>query len=444
MDRLDQIAIRNTEVGRPIVVLDDDPTGTQTVHDVPVLTVWDTASLTKALETNQVVYLLTNSRALGEKDAMELAATIGNQLRFTGLDPIVISRSDSTLRGHFPAEVDALGLEMDLTLLVPYFGAGGRLTVDGIHHLVSDGRMVPVSETEFADDPRFGYRSSYLPEWVEEKSGGRIRASQVTLIRLADLREGGPSRVAELLENGAPVAVSDVTDDTDLEILVLGLQTAERSGLRVVSRTAASFVRVRAGMREQPLLSPEEIVDPKGSGGLVLVGSFVPTTTRQVAKLRAIPDIKWFEIDVGELIGGRFEPAAMTGAVAAVLESDGVVVIESSRSFDPAVKGEVSDALCRIVSELSVHPRFLMVKGGITSSDIATRGLGVRAATVLGQLLPGVPVWRLGPEASFPGLAYVVFPGNVGSADSLALAVQGLIHAASLQTPRRSPPGTIG
>ena len=68
----------------------------------------------------------------------------------------------------------------------------------------------------------------------------------------------------------------------------------------------------------------------------------------------------------------------------------------------------------------------MIAKGGITSSDVATRGLGVKRALVRGQLLPGVPVWRLGAEARFPGIDYVVFPGNVGSDTALADAVQQL------------------
>jgi uncharacterized protein YgbK (DUF1537 family) len=80
--------------------------------------------------------------------------------------------------------------------------------------------------------------------------------------------------------------------------------------------------------------------------------------------------------------------------------------------------------LISIVRGLQVRPRFLIAKGGITSSDVATRGLGVRRALVRGQILPGVPVWRLGAEARFPGLDYVVFPGNVGGDTALADAVR--------------------
>jgi uncharacterized protein YgbK (DUF1537 family) len=65
----------------------------------------------------------------------------------------------------------------------------------------------------------------------------------------------------------------------------------------------------------------------------------------------------------------------------------------------------------------------LIAKGGITSSDIATKSLKVKLAMVAGSILPGVPVWKLGEESLFPGMHYVIFPGNVGGDDALSLAV---------------------
>ena len=69
----------------------------------------------------------------------------------------------------------------------------------------------------------------------------------------------------------------------------------------------------------------------------------------------------------------------------------------------------------------------MVSKGGITSSVLATDALNVRRAQVLGQILPGVPVWQLGPEARYPGMPYVVFPGNVGGPDALLKAV-AILH----------------
>jgi uncharacterized protein YgbK (DUF1537 family) len=57
---------------------------------------------------------------------------------------------------------------------------------------------------------------------------------------------------------------------------------------------------------------------------------------------------------------------------------------------------------------------------------VGVKALGVVRATVLGQAAPGVPVWRTGPESRFPGLSYVIFPGNVGDVDTLRVIVEKL------------------
>ena len=182
--------------GTKIVVLDDDPTGTQTVHGVPVLTSWDTSVLAAELRSGQsLFYVLTNSRALSQEDAVALACALGANLsqaaRQTGSRLSVISRSDSTLRGHYPAETDALaralGLAPDGVLIAPYFQEGGRFTINDVHY-VREGRcLVPAAETEFARDPVFGYSRSNLRQWVEEKTGGGWRAQQALSLSLRRL-----------------------------------------------------------------------------------------------------------------------------------------------------------------------------------------------------------------------------------------------------------------
>lgn len=47
----------------------------------------------------------------------------------------------------------------------------------------------------------------------------------------------------------------------------------------------------------------------------------------------------------------------------------------------------------------------------------------MRRVQVLGQIMAGVPVWRLGSESEYPGLPYMVFRGNVGERDTLASIV---------------------
>ncbi|MGC8877632.1 MAG: four-carbon acid sugar kinase family protein [Anaerolineae bacterium] len=438
------------ESRRKIVVLDDDPTGTQTVHDVPVLTGWSVEALCAELESDlPAFYILTNSRSLSLAEAVALNTTVGRNLleaRYrSGREFVVVSRSDSTLRGHFPGEVKALAQalqqQFDAWLIIPFFLEGGRYTVHDVHYVAEGEQLVPAGETEFARDVVFGYHASNLREWVEEKTRGDVRASDVASISIDDLRLGGPDRVTEqltALRNGN-ICIVNAASMRDLQVFVLGLLRAEALGKRFLYRTAASFVQVRAGLAPHPLLQRSDFDLSFGSGGLIVVGSYVPRTTAQIRTLISRSDICSLEVAVEALLDDEHwqqETKRLARQADQLLRSGCNVMLYTSRQLVTGANAEhslnigrrVSEGLVSIVRAISARPRYLVAKGGITSSDVATYGLDVKRAMVMGQILPGVPVWRLGPESRFPGLAYVVFPGNVGDAQSLLRVVQMLSY----------------
>jgi uncharacterized protein YgbK (DUF1537 family) len=458
-----------------LVVLDDDPTGTQTVYDVPVLTVWDVDTLRGELARPEpCFFILTNSRSLPADAARELNCEIARHLReavwrnegFTS-EPAharqlccraftLISRSDSTLRGHYPLETDVLAEELgpfDATILIPYFEAGGRYTVGDVHYVAEGDVLVPAAETPFARDAAFGYRSSNLRDYVEEKTAGRVKAAGVLSITLDDLRRGGPATVMKTLRSlpANAVCIVNAAATRDLEVFVAGLGEAEALGRRYLFRTAAQFVAARLGLEPRPLWRPlgtaasqppsagrlESRCFERRMGGLTMVGSFVPKTTAQLDALLASPEQVRVEVSVVHILNSTRRAAELSRVVAQTNQSlsagrDAVVFTSrqlvtghnAAGSLD--IGARVSDALVEVVRRLEIRPRYLIAKGGITSSDLATNGLGVKRALVLGQVLPGVPVWELGPKTKFPGLPYVVFPGNVGGPEALLDAVQQL------------------
>jgi uncharacterized protein YgbK (DUF1537 family) len=439
------------ESGRKIVALDDDPTGVQTVHDVAVLAGWDRNVLADELQRPEALFfVLTNSRSLPRDRAaslnQEIAANLIAANGETGVAFALVSRSDSTLRGHFPAETDALASALggvDGVLICPAFFEGGRMTAGDVHLVREGDRLVPAAETEFARDTTFGYRARSLPDWIAEKTGGRVPATDVASLSLRDIRVGGVDRVAELLcgvQNGQPVVVNAL-GYPDLWTVVLGLLRAEERGKRFLYRSGASFVRARAGIGDQPLLTRGDLLGrnaPSPARGVMVVGSHVRRSTEQLERLLALPSAVGMEVRVAELLG---DAGTRSGEVARLRQqmNDALAqrlspVVFTSRSLLRPEGGDeleiartVSDALVRIVQGLEVVPDFVIGKGGITSSDVGTRGLGARRARVLGQVRPGVPVWRLGPESRFPGMPYVVFPGNVGSPETLVEIVAELI-----------------
>lgn len=460
--------------GHKVVVIDDDPTGTQTVYDVPVLTGWEVENLREEFRRPELCfYILTNSRSLPSDEAGILAREVGTNLHAAaeGRSFTVVSRSDSTLRGHFPIETDALHEALgpfDATFLIPYFEDGGRYTIDDVHYIAEGDELIPTADTPFACDAVFGYRSSHLPSYVEEKSGGRIKASEVQSIGLSELRQGGPDAITSRLlklSKGC-VAVVNAAGVTDLDVFVMGVLAAEAQGRRYCFRTAAQFPAARLGLEPRPLrtawtlgiatMGDRETADPTNAeaasssrptgtkespiqahstGGLTLVGSYVPATTRQLARLTEVEALLQIELRVDQVLSSRRHQllADISRVVTVALSAGQDVVVFTSRSQinadSPAVSLQIgrriSEALVELLRGLEVRPKYIVAKGGITSSDLATHALGVQRAMVLGQVLPGVPVWRLGEEARFPGLTYVVFPGNVGGAEALAEVIKG-------------------
>ena len=457
-----------------LVVLDDDPTGTQPVARVPVLTRWREEDLAWALddraERPHAVYVLTNSRSLPAAQAMartrEVDAAASAAATRSGVRPVFVSRSDSTLRGHFPAETDALvaglaeqGAAVDGVLMVPAFPDAGRVTIGGVHYLrqpAADPQtgplLVPVNDTEFARDATFGYGTADLPGYVQEKTAGRIRAEQVLRVDLRVLRSGTEA-VREVLAavTGGTVVVADAVAEDDLRALALGLAAAEAHGRRFVYRVGPSFVRARIGQAQpQPLTTAALRAAramgttgvPPAAGGLVVVGSHVDLTTRQLAHLQATrPDLPAIEIEAPAVLSEDSRAEHLQAVVQRVLTglAAGDVLVHTSRTLVRGRDAEDSLAQARSVSAAvvqvvravieQVRPAFVVAKGGITSSDVATAGLGIHRAEVLGPMLPGlVSAWAAveGPAA---GLPYVVFAGNVGAQDSLTEVVRRLDEA---------------
>ncbi len=434
-----------------VVALDDDPTGTQTVHGVPVVTRWQADDLSRALATGDpALYILTNSRSLSLHEAQEINREIARNLiqaaKVTNRPITIVSRSDSTLRGHFPGEVDALegalvetsGMQFDGLCIIPFFSEGGRYTINDVHY-VDDGEfLVPVAQTPYAKDPVFGYSHSKLPEWVEEKTKGRVKASEVLTISIETIREGGPDAVADqLLQLGeGQVAVVNAASDRDLEVFVWGLKATEAQGKLFIFRTAASFVKVAAGIMDRPLLTRAEVVDdrPEG-GGLIVFGSYVQRSTIQLKNVLELRDLHAVEVPVHRALepdtrpgiidesSKRINDALKTGKDS-LLYTSREVITSPDREENLAIGKAISSALMEIVQLVEIEPRYLIGKGGITSSDLATKGLQVSIAHVLGQIIDGVPVWRLGAGSRWPGVPYVVFPGNVGEPDAVAKVIR--------------------
>jgi uncharacterized protein YgbK (DUF1537 family) len=434
------------EKERPmIVVLDDDPTGTQTVHGISVVTNWSQETIDKEFSSTEVsvFFILTNSRSFRRRKAYEVAKTIAERVRVSSQKfhrkVMIVSRGDSTLRGHYQAETEALEIGLDLKdckqFLVPAFFEGGRYTIDDIHYMKNDDGFIPVGESPFAKDNTFGYQSSNLKEWISEKTDYKILKEDVYSFSLSDLRDKGPKYITDVLKEHQNVKyfIVNATCYEDLESFALGYLN---SGLPAVIRSSASFVNAIANISKKPLLENNSFENTV-NGGLTIVGSYVPKTTEQLNKLMEDKSFAFYEIRVNEILLEINRVQMVKEACEFIdvnISKNKEVVIYTSRAVKKGINGDdslqivnkVSACLIEIVKGIKVTPKYILTKGGITSSDIAVESLGVKKAIVQGQIIPGVPVWRLGKETKFPNVPYIIFPGNVGDSNALTNALTKL------------------
>lgn len=438
-----------------IIVLDDDPTGVQTVHGVSVYTDWSLESIDRGFkEENSMFFVLTNSRgftaAETTKAHQEIAANIVAAAKKNNRKFTIISRGDSTLRGHYPLETEVLkgtveaqsDIRFDGEIILPFFKEGGRFTIDNVHYVQYDTELVPAGETEFAKDRTFGYTKSHLGEWAEEKSNGRYKAEHMTYISLESLRAMNMDLIEQQLLNVEDFnkVIVNAVDYADVQIFTIALIRAINKGKHFMFRSAAALTKVMGGVSDKSLLTREEMMsEHTNHGGLVIIGSHVKKTTEQFEELKKSGAVEFVEFNVHLVL----EPDQFENELNRVVETTNKFILQGKnvavytrrerldlgadrKEEELKLSVKISDAVTSIVKRLEVRPSYIIAKGGITSSDIGTNGLEVKRATVAGQIRPGIPVWTTGSESKFPGISYVIFPGNVGTKTDLREVVEML------------------
>jgi uncharacterized protein YgbK (DUF1537 family) len=409
------------------VVLDDDPTGTQSATGVRVLLESDADLIERALRSADSVYVQTNSRAIDEAaaialvsrvraDALTAAERLGEEVQF-------VLRGDSTLRGHVFAETEVF-LEGDaIMLFVPAFPDGGRTTRDGVHYVRVDGHDLRADESEYAADPVFPFDTSVLADYVARKSGRAGLPVPLAAVQGVDSLE------AVLLDAPAgAVVVPDAVTNDDIRQIAEAVRRARSAGAQIVVRSASPLAAMLAGVESDGLLE-RPLVD-RALPTLLVCGSHTEGATRQLA---GVTD-RWGAPVVIDTVAALSDPAAAAAGAATEARGrvarDGLAVVTSERvrlaEHDTLNHGErVMAALTDVVQAVLPDVEVVVSKGGITSAEVASTGIGARSAVVLGQVLPGVSVWEL--EARDGRLLlYVVVPGNVGGPETLVDVLDAL------------------
>lgn len=427
-----------------IIVLDDDPTGSQTVHSCLLLTRWDVKTLHDAmLDPSPLFFILTNTRGMNADLAADITREVCKNIQLAldelikeerAINPILVSRSDSTLRGHYPVETDVIAEELgpfDAHFLVPAFIEGGRITRDSVHYLVVDGKEIPVHETEFANDSVFSYQHSYLPDYVEEKTNGRIHANEVERFLLDEVRGNPLSHLLNLKDNAC--CVVDAETQNDLDQFADKLKEAATQGKRFLFRSGASILTSLANLSPQPVAADAMSQYVRNNkAGAIIVGSHVQKTTQQLEQLLKQTKVIGLEVNVERISTDRDAllkdileeaNAAHSKNLSFVIYTSRTEKVFTDQQTRLKFGEDVSAFLMDIVRQLPETLGFLISKGGITSNDVLSSGLALHTSRVVGQILPGCSVVCCPTNhPRYPDMPVVIFPGNVGNTDSLALA----------------------
>lgn len=438
-----------SKLNKTCIVIDDDPTGNQTVHNVPLLTDWSQELLEEEFKKKTpIFFLLTNSRSLTAKETQEVYIEIVENIKKaslkTGRGYSIISRSDSTLRGHFKTEVSTIqkieNKQNAITVFIPVMFEGGRVTAHDIHYIKEEDNLLPVSASPFAKDHTFGYQSSNLKDWIQEKTEGKVIASSIKSISLKELRSEAVERLADRIneiEKGTYL-IANALDYRDLDKVSCAMLLAEKKGKEILYRTSSSFVPSYVGMPPKNLLKASEITNGATTiGGITIVGSYVPKSSSQLKNvLEDLENITQIEVEVSVVLTKDREQYLKTLVIAidkSIASGKDVVIYTSRKLITGKSKKEtieiafnISKALIYLIQQIKNRPKYILAKGGITSNDIAIKGLGMKRSITIGQILPGVSVWKMGEETRFPNIGYMVFPGNVGTKDSLKQLIKKL------------------
>ena len=441
-----------------IIIIDDDPTGSQTVNDCNLILRWDYETLLKGLkDSSNLLFILANTRSLSKEDVKIRLKEICSVLReiinnssFAEEDFVLISRGDSTLRGHNFVEPDIINELLgpfDATFYIPAFIEGNRTTVNG-NHFVDN---IPINETIFSKDKIFGFNTSNIKELICEQSNYQLDFNNIENIFIKDfeaLETNQPSKLfmqIEKLKNNKKVIV-DIMDYSQLDKFSSIIRSLLKKK-KFLFRSAASFIsslsNVKRTQKDHIYFSQlrRKNNSDKAMKGLIVVGSYVELTTRQLNKVLEISLCKPIEINVFKLyeffkIGDNLNLNSLKklilNSIRQNLSRESIPVLYTSRKIiSPIDKNDLiqfqlflSVFIAEIVSAIKNEIGYLISKGGITTNTIISKGLEADSVYLEGQILPGISLVTFDLLEQKGKLPIVTFPGNIGNNMSLVTALE--------------------
>ena len=437
-----------------IIVIDDDPTGSQTVHDCLLLLRWDVDTLKKGFQSSSnLFFILANTRALSENQAEERLKEIADALNdvistqgYNKDELIFISRGDSTLRGHNflePYTLSKLLGPFHATFHIPAFIEGKRITKNG-NHFVGD---LPAHKTIYAQDKNFGFQTNNVGQLLCQKSKNKLEFKKIKNIfhselAISDVNES--NKVSEMVANltGNTHVVVDALNYSQLKVFskIIMKYHTQKSFL---FRSAASFVSTISNIHKNRKKTSyystlcRKNRDNKYMIGLIVIGSYVELTNRQLKKISERDAINLIELDVSEFhqihkLEDRhiqidlFKTKlikeirnSIDKCFTPILHTSRKYLISGNKSEQRQFSNSLAYFMAQLVAEIKFEIGYLISKGGITTNLILSEGLNADVVYLEGQILPGISlVTHKIPELDIK-IPVVTFPGNIGDDYSL-------------------------
>jgi len=442
-----------------IIIIDDDPTGSQTVSDCNLILRWDYETILKGLKgSSNLLFILANTRSLAEKDVKirlkEICSSlekIMNNVLFAEEKFIVISRGDSTLRGHNfiePFIINQLLGPFDATFYIPAFIEGNRTTING-NHFVDN---IPIHKTIFSKDKIFGFKTSNIKELIYQQSNRQINNNHIENIFIKDfdeLDQNQPNHIQTYMENlkNNKKVIVDIIDYSQLDKFSRIVKTLIKKK-KFLFRSAASFIsslsNIKQTQKDKTYFSQLRRKNSSNQimKGLVVIGSYVKLTTLQLNAVLGISLCKPIEINVYKLYDCfkhkdnlnqiNHLKEKILFSIRSYLSQDDIPVLFTSREIiSPRDKNDLiqfqyflSVFIANIVSAVKNELGYLISKGGITTNTILSEGLHADSVYLEGQILPGVSLVTFNLLKQKGKLPIVTFPGNIGNRMSLVKALE--------------------
>ena len=437
-----------------IIVIDDDPTGSQTVNDCLLLLRWDYKTLLEGFKSkSKLFFILANTRALSEEDVQKRLKEICNSINYIiknegyeNEEIIFVSRGDSTLRGHNflePNLINTLLGPFDATFHIPAFLEGNRITMFGKHFVEN----IPAHQTVYAKDKIFGYETNNIGELLCMKSHSKLNLCEIKNLIFSDIEKldlKNSNKVFQFLSN--------LNNNNQVIVVIKNYYHLEKfcSAIlklipekRFLFRTAASFISTISNSKQikkgNSYFSNLRRKNDKNefSPGLFIIGSHIELSTIQLSYLLESQSVKQVELNVTnfynifklkdnkkQLLQFKKE---LLSQIKFYLNKKITPIFSTSRKFivlnDNDNQSTFQYALAIFIAELVKELRndlsYIISKGGITTNTILSNGLDSNYVYLEGQIFPGISIVTAKLENCEKPLPVITFPGNIGDKDTL-------------------------